>query len=133
LANIIAIPWVSLVVVPAALAGTLMQLLLDWPWLVQLAAAALNALFAGLDWLAQWRPAERLAFPGGWGFLLGLAGVVALLSPLARLRWMPALACILALAWPPQSRPGPGELWVTVHDVGQGLSVLLQTLERAVP
>lgn len=130
LANIVAIPWVSLLVVPAALAGTVMQLLLDWPWLVQLAAVALNALFVGLDWLAQLRAAERLAFPGWWGFGLGLVGIAALLSPMARLLWVPALACILALVWPPQPRPGPGELWVTVLDVGQGLSVLLQTREN---
>src|SRR5690606_40499902 len=76
------------------------------------------------------RAADRLAFPGWWGFGLGLVGIAALLSPMARLLWVPALACILALVWPPQPRPGPGELWVTVLDVGQGLSVLLQTREN---
>ena len=130
LANMIAIPWVSLLVVPMALLGTLLQLLFDWPWLVQLAAVLLNWLFAGLEWIAQFRPAERLAFPGWPGFLLGLAGVTALLSPLARILWLPAAVCLLALLWPPQPRPAPGQLWVTVLDVGQGLSVLMQTREH---
>lgn len=127
LANIIAIPWVSLLVVPLAMLGTLLQLLFDWPWLVRLAAQLLNWLFIGLEWVAQMREAERLAFPGWAGFLLGLAGVAALLGPLTRLLWLPALACLVALFLPPQPRPAPGQLWLTVLDVGQGLSVLLQT------
>ena len=130
LANIVAIPWVSLLVVPLALLGTLVQVLFDWPWLVQLAALLLNWLFSGLEWLAQFRAAERLAFPGWAGFVLGLVGVTALLSPLARLLWLPAVACLLALLLPPQPRPAMGHLWVTVLDVGQGLSVLVQTREH---
>ena len=130
LANIIAIPWVSLLVVPTALLGTLAQLLLDCPWLVQLAALLLNWLFTGLEWVAQFRQAETLPYPGWPGFLLGLIGVAALLSPLARTLGLPALACLLALLWPPQPRPPAGQLWVTVLDVGQGLSVLVQTQGR---
>lgn len=130
LANIIAIPWVSLLVVPAAMLGTVLQLMFDWPWLVQLAAVFLNWLFAGLEWIALLRQAERLAYPGWAGFLLGLVGVTALLSPLARTLAVPAVACVLALLWPPQPRPESGQLWVTVLDVGQGLSVLLQTREH---
>lgn len=130
LANIVAIPWVSLLVVPLAMLGTVIQLAFDWPWLVQAAALLLDWLFVGLEWFAQLRQAERLAYPGWAGFVLGLAGVVALLSPLARLVWLPALACTLAMLMPPQPRPAPGQLWVTVLDVGQGLSVLLQTGEH---
>ena len=129
-ANMIAIPWVSLLVVPLALLGTLVHVLFDWPWFVQLAALLLNWLFSGLEWLAQFRPAERLAFPGWPGFLLGLAGVTALLSPLVRLVWLPAAVCLLAMLLPPQPRPPQGQLWVTVLDVGQGLSVLVQTREH---
>lgn len=127
LANMMAIPWVSLLVVPMALLGTLLQLLFDFPWLVRAAAVSLNWLFDGLSWVAQWREAERLAFPGWTGFLLGLVGVGALLSPLARLLWLPGLACVLVLLLPAQPRPEAGQLWVTVLDVGQGLSVLVQT------
>ncbi|MFA5679288.1 MAG: DNA internalization-related competence protein ComEC/Rec2 [Pseudomonas sp.] len=130
LANIVAIPWVSLLVVPAAMLGTVLLLLLDWPWLVQLSALLLNWLFAALEWIALIRPAERLAYPGWPGFVLGMMGVTALLSPLARPLALPAAACVLALLLPPQPRPPSGQLWVTVLDVGQGLSVLLQTAEH---
>lgn len=127
LANMLAIPWVSLLVVPTALLGTLLQLTLDWPWLIQQAAHLLNWLFTGLEWTAELRQAERLAFPGWPGFLFGLLGVTALLSPLARTLWLPATVCLLALFLPPQPRPEHGQVWVTVLDVGQGLSVLVQT------
>lgn len=127
LANILAIPWVSLLVVPAAMLGTVLQLTFDWPWLVQAAAVLLNWLFNGLEWIASLRQAERMAYPQWTGFILGLAGVAALLSPLARLLALPAAACIAALLLPPQPRPPAGQAWVTVLDVGQGLSVLVQT------
>ncbi|MEZ2745053.1 DNA internalization-related competence protein ComEC/Rec2 [Halopseudomonas bauzanensis] len=130
LANVLAIPWVSLLVVPAALLGTVLELLFDLPWVLQGAAIALNWLFEGLGWLAQLRAAERLATPDWPDFVLGLVGVAALLSPLTRLLWLPAVACLFALLLPAQERPLPGQLWVTVLDVGQGLSVLLQTEEH---
>ena len=119
LANILAIPWVSLLVVPAAMLGALLQLLFDWPWLVQWAARLLNWLFSALEWLAFIRQAERLAYPGWVGFLLGLVGVTALLSPMARLLALPAAACVLALFLPPQPRPEPRRLGDRA-DVGQG-------------
>ena len=127
LANVVAIPWVSLLVVPAALLGTVLELLFDFPWLLKTAAAALNWLFEGLGWVAQLRAPERLAAPDWLGFLLGLMGIAALLSPIARILWLPGILCLLALLLPPQPRPPPGQLWATVLDVGQGLSVLLQT------
>lgn len=127
LVNMLAIPWVSLIVVPAALLGTVLELGFGWPWLLQLSASSLDGLFQGLTWVAQLHSPIRLATPGWPVFALGLLGVVALLGPLARLLWAPGLACLLVLWLPAHPRPEQGQLWVTVLDVGQGLSVLLQT------
>ena len=77
--------------------------------------------------LARPGPSRRRQMAGKAGLA---AAVLALLSPMARLFWLPALACALAMLLPPEPRPGPGQLWVTVLDVGQGLSVLLQTREH---
>jgi competence protein ComEC len=129
--NILAIPWVSLLVVPAALLGTLLELIAGVPWLLWGAAEALNMLFRALDWAAQWHFPSYLAFPGWLNWGLGLTGILAFLSPLARLLWVPALACLPVLLASPQPRPDEGEFWVTVFDVGQGLSVLVQTREHA--
>jgi competence protein ComEC len=129
--NILAIPWVSLIVVPAALLGTLVELAVGIPWLLWMAAEALNALFVALEWAANWHVPRYLAFPGWVNWGLGLAGIMALISPLARLLWLPALVCIPVLFAAPQPRPADGDAWVTVLDVGQGLSVLVQTREHA--
>lgn len=130
LVNMLAIPWVSLLVVPTALLGTVLELALDWPWLLQFAAHCLNWLFQGLAWAAQWHPPVRLGAPDWLVFVLGLAGVAALLGPLTRLLWVPGLVCLLVLWMPAHPRPQQGQLWVTVLDVGQGLSVLLQTRQH---
>lgn len=58
LANLLAVPWVSLVVLPLALLGTL---LLPVPWLgaslLWLAGGSMQLLFVALCWVAAWLPA----------------------------------------------------------------------------
>jgi competence protein ComEC len=129
--NILAIPFVSLLVVPSALLGTLLELTLGVPWLLWFAAEALDGLFLALQWASGWHVPTYLAFPGWINWVLGVTGVLALLSPLSRLLWVPALACLPVLLAEPQPRPEEGEFWVTVLDVGQGLSVLVQTRQHA--
>ncbi len=131
LVNILAIPFVSLLVVPAALLGTLLELVLGVPWLLWFAAQLLDGLFLALEQAASLHVPTYLAFPGWINWLLGVAGILALLSPLSRLLWLPALACVPVLLAAPQPRPVEGEFWVTVLDVGQGLSVLVQTRQHA--
>jgi competence protein ComEC len=130
IANIVAIPWWSLVVVPLALSGTALEALhagwgtwawrlaswtfdLSWPLFQALAASPL-ALF----WLPQpaWF-ALPLALIGGFWLLLprGVPG-----KSLALLLWLPLL-------WPQRGLPDRGEVELQVIDVGQGLSVLVRT------
>lgn len=134
LANLLAIPWWSLVVVPLALAGTALEALHAglgaWAW--WLAGQAFAPSWAIFSWLARaplalwWLPEPRwfatpLALGGAFWLLLprGLPG-----KPLAALLWLPLL-------WPQTGRPGPGEVRLTVLDVGQGLSVLVRTRSHA--
>ncbi len=133
-ANLAAVPWVGLAVVPPLLAGTA-ALGLELPGgesLVRLAAAALSVLWAGLDWAAtlpwvQWlRPA-----PPPWTVALAAAGAGLALAPRGlpgRALW-PAFLVPLLAARPPA--PPPGEAWITVLDVGQGLAVLVRTRHHA--
>lgn len=126
LVNLLAIPWVSLFVVPAALFGAALQLMagLDGPLL--LAAHLLNLLLLALGWVAEWADVLRMPFPGWVAWLIAMAGVVAWLLPVALLRPL-ALLCLLPLILPEQQRPEPGEARIVILDVGQGLSVLVQT------
>lgn len=134
LANLLAIPWWSLVVVPLSLLGTGAEALHagwgTWPW--RLAAwcfdpswrlfEALAASGAALWWLpeARWY-ALPLAVAGAFWCLLprGVPG-----KPLALLLWLPLL-------WPDRRLPAHGEAEMVVIDVGQGLSVLVRTRRHA--
>lgn len=131
LVNLWAIPWVSVLVVPPGMLGALLVLLGGPDWLLVLAAWSLETLFLCLSWVAQWQSPVNLGFPGWLNWSVGLLACLLLVSPLAPLLRIPALVCLLALAWPATPRPAEGQLWVTVLDVGQGLSVLLQTREHA--
>ncbi len=124
LANAVAIPVVSFVVTPLALAGLLP--LLD-P-LLSLAHGVMALLMIVIDWLAvlplaMWQQAA----PPGWSVLLALAGGVWLLLPRGfPSRWLGLLAFLPLLTIAPP-RPASGEAQVTVLDVGQGLAVHVQT------
>lgn len=128
--NLVAIPWVSLLVVPAALLGTLADLLGGSSWLLVMAAYALNGLFSLLELAASWQGPVAQPFPGWGNWLIGLSGALMLVSPLSRVLRIPALSCLLVLFIPPVARPEAGAFRVTVLDVGQGLSVLVQTRSR---
>ncbi|MEO5565752.1 MAG: DNA internalization-related competence protein ComEC/Rec2 [Luteimonas sp.] len=133
LANMVAIPWWSLVVVPLALLGTALDA--AWPgvgaWSWQLAAWAFDLAWPGFQWLGRsplslwWLPE-----PGWYAVPLALLASVWLLlprgipgKPLALLLWLPLL-------WPSLHLPRTGEFELVVLDVGQGLSVLVRTSSR---
>lgn len=127
LANAVAIPVVSFVVTPLALAGML-------PFsdpLLHLAALVMSWLMAFLDGLAAspWAVWQQHA-PPPWSTALALAGVAWLLLPRGfPARWLGLAACLPLVLVPPP-RPAPGEARVTVLDVGQGLAVHVQTATR---
>ncbi|SDS04127.1 competence protein ComEC [Halopseudomonas sabulinigri] len=130
LVNLVAIPCLSVFLLPLALLGALVELLTGWPLLLQYAAGALGLLFNGLTWVAGFSPLVHFAFPGWLGWLCALAGSLMLLSPLSRLLWLPAGLCLLPLLLPQFARPDQGELQLTVLDVGQGLAIHVQTAEH---
>ncbi|MEH6389858.1 MAG: DNA internalization-related competence protein ComEC/Rec2 [Pseudomonas profundi] len=131
LVNAVAIPWVSLMVVPAALLGAVLELAFGWSWMLWAAAHALDALFDGLTWVADFQAPLRMAFPDWLGWSVGAIGTLALLSPLGRLLLLPAALSLAVLLIPGRPSPEQGAIWVTVLDVGQGSSVLIQTHNHA--
>jgi competence protein ComEC len=125
-ANLLAVPWVTLVVTPLCLLGMLLPL----AWGV--AAEALQALVwvlkvcATLPW-AQWSaPAAPL-----WAGAAALLGMVALVL---RLPWW--MRCFgLALVLPVLSwqtpRPAEGSFELIAADMGQGHAVLVRTAKHS--
>jgi len=127
LANLLAVPWISLAVLPLALMGTaLLPLAGIGEALLWLAGGSLDILLRGLTLLAQWRPAwEPPALPL-WAWVLVCLGALVLLLP----RGVPlrGLGGVMLLAlWVPRDEVPPGHVEVWQLDVGQGLAVLLRT------
>jgi competence protein ComEC len=131
LANIIAVPWVSLLVVPLVLLGTLFlpmaggglaQALLHLANLSLAALWPLLSAIASLD-LAQWTQ----HVPLGWTVLPALLGTALLLLP----RGVPGRG--LGLVWMAPALlvtpagPGYGSIYFTLMDVGQGLAAVVRT------
>lgn len=128
LANAIAIPLVSLVVVPLTLAGALLPL----PALLHAAHALLETGMAPLEALAAMpgAVAENAAAPA-IAVAGAVAGAVVLLGPRGLPMRLVAVALLLPLAFHRAPQPAPGEAWVDVLDVGQGLAVVVRTATRA--
>jgi len=128
LANLLAVPWVSLLVLPPALLGTL---LLPVPYvgagLLWLAGGLIDWLFRGLSLIAGVWPAWISPSLPWWALLIGSLGALLLLLPrgvpLRPLGW-PLLLILLA---PPRERVAEGLADIWQLDVGQGLAVLIRT------
>lgn len=133
LSNLIAVPFVSFVIVPCVLFGTLLL-------------GVCPPLAAPVLWLAaqfahaQWWLLEKMAtWPGAhwylpsvqlWALLFALLGSLWLFMPRGLpLRWL-GLLLFLPLLLPPRPQLAEGAFEVWMLDVGQGLSVLLRTREH---
>jgi competence protein ComEC len=121
-ANLVAIPWVTLVVTPLAMLGVLWSG--AWVW----ASAALLPLAQFLAWLAAWPLASVSTALPPWGLaMLALMGAVGCVLRMP-LPWK--LLC-LPLLWPvvfwAPARPAHGTFELLAADVGQGNAVLVRT------
>ncbi|MCC6198112.1 MAG: DNA internalization-related competence protein ComEC/Rec2 [Burkholderiales bacterium] len=127
LANAIAIPAVTLVVVPLTLTG----ILVPFAWLFELAHAALVPLMAFLAWLSGLPDATwQQHAPPPWTVVAGCFGALWLLAP----RGVPARACgvlwLLPLFLVVPARLPDGAFRLTVLDVGQGLAAVVETRQH---
>lgn len=133
LANALAIPVFTLLLVPPVLLATACYLLpitpLGWcgDWLVQIAGFAAAWLWPFLTWCAGLPGALWWAqVPWSWFLLAAPAALVAVLpvAPLARVLALALLASAFLLRAP---RPPSGELWLDVRGEGRSQVVLLRT------
>ncbi|BDU58112.1 DNA internalization-related competence protein ComEC/Rec2 [Limnohabitans sp. MORI2] len=122
LANLLAVPWVTLVITPLCMLG----LVLPFAWSV--AAEALQGLVwllkacAGVSW-AQWSaPAAPLW--AGAAALVGMS-VWAMRVPMW-LRWFSLALVLPVLSWQ-TPRPAHGTFELVAVDMGQGHAVLVRT------
>jgi competence protein ComEC len=124
IANAVAIPAVTLVVVPI----TLLWLLIPIDALLSFAHVLIEALVALLQWLASLTaPMWSQHAPPLWAVILATCGILWLLAPrLVPHRWIGAVWCLPLFAVVPPS-PSSGEFRVTILDIGQGTAVVVRT------
>ena len=121
-ANLVAIPLVTLLITPLAVLGVMIHPL----WTV--AAALVQAMIAFLGLLAAW-PFAVWTAPAAppWALVLGLlAALVGVLPFPWWLRWL-AVPLALPLLLPALPRPAEGRFELVAADVGQGTAVLVRT------
>ena len=134
LANLIAVPWVSVLVVPLVLLGgvlclftpevatllwTLAHFFMDELWL-------LLKFFAKLEWSVWQTPQVTL-----WVIISSCIAIAFLFLPKGTPTRYWGLVCLLPLVFYKPATPAPGEALIRLLDVGQGLSLLIQTQHHA--
>ncbi len=124
-ANVIAIPVITLVVTPLALAGIVA------PPLWSLGAGVVDGLHHVLAWMGS-APAATWAAPVApwWAQWAGLAAGALAVAPLPWRARVFALPLALPLLLPVVERPAPGRFEVVAVDVGQGTAVLVRTATK---
>ena len=129
--NAFAIPWVSSVVTPVVLAGIGLPAPLD-AYAFRLAHAMLEPMMTLLRHLADWPAGVFWLRMPDWPVLaLACVGVAWVLMPRGwPLRWAAPITW-LPLVAPAPDAPPPGGFRLTVFDVGQGASVLVETARRS--
>lgn len=128
LANLVAVPWVSLLVVPLTLTGVL--LLPWWPsaggLLLELAATLMQWLWPLLQWLEAALPLLPRAV-SLWSAACATAGLLWLFAPHGWPLRHAGVVLLLPVLFPRGEPPAEGTALFTLLDVGQGLSAVVQT------
>ena len=129
-ANLLAIPWVSFLVVPPVLAGLTVlpfsEMMAGTFW--SFAGTASSILFQFLGFIDQFQgPLSTMAPPSAVQVALALLGAFVLLLPRGIPARLMGLFLILPLFFPPGQRTPAGTIEVEILDVGQGTAVLVSS------
>ena len=132
-ANLLAVPVLGMLLIPICLLGTVLLWILPpaGEVLLHLAEIILREFWRVLEWFsalpfAQWTRADLPP----WTWFPALVGVLLLLAPRGIPgRWLGVVLWLPALLHQPD-RPEPGGYRLTLLDVGQGLSAVIETRHR---
>ncbi len=124
IANAVAIPLVTMLVVPL----TLIWMLIPIDALLAVAHQLISWLTLGLQWLMTWpAPLWTQHAPPWWTVALALLGSLVLLAPRGwPHRWLGVLWCLPLFTITPEP-PAVGEFKLTILDIGQGTAAVVQT------
>ena len=133
LANAIAIPVVSYIVTPLAIAGALLPDFIG-KWLLMPAHATMDYLAIMLAWMASWKWAIAWSSqPAWWAIALSTIGIIIAIRPgsiqeswISRVAGL-ALCATLFIQPLTNAHLEKGVFRATVLDIGQGTAVLIET------
>ncbi len=129
IANAIAIPLVSLCIAPLAL----LLIVMPQGLIATLAHEAVRLCFALLEWLSALPGAVwQQHAPVLWTVPLAVAGVALIMLPRGFPGRLLGAVLLLPMFVVRPAAPLAGELWLTVLDVGQGLSAVARTANHTV-
>jgi competence protein ComEC len=133
-ANLIAIPWIGMIVLPLSLLGTFLLGLgfESGALLLRLADYSLGLIWPVLEGL-QGIPISWMAMPApsmGILVLTGLA-IIMLLAPSGWPGRLMGVLFLLPLFLMQTPRPESGGFWLEILDVGEGLAIVIHTREHS--
>ena len=130
-ANLLAIPWVSFILVPLGLFTAIFGHWLVFPWMVSILTHSIDYLFYYLHWVDSFSfvnfnvSVVDFLSPLAWMIVIG----VFTLLPLPQL-FPVILITALAGFFPAYEKIPSGEARVDMMDVGQGLAVVVRTAKH---
>lgn len=129
-ANSIAIPWLSFLILPFCFLSAIFLFVSPniGACCLLIADKSLSALWVFLTWMASMPYASwQIVIPNLSTFFLMSVGFILLLLPAGVPgRWMGLIWLLPVITYKP-IKPDEGDFWLTVLDVGQGLSAIVQT------
>lgn len=130
IANTIAIPLLGFMILPFCLLSAIFVFFIPKvaEFLLWIAATNLNFLWKMLVWLAQFNGAiMHTAMPNFMVFFITILAIIVLLAPRGFVAKPLSIIFLLPLFIYSNDKPQEGDFWLTQLDVGQGLSVVIQT------
>lgn len=130
LANCVAIPWLGFSILPFCLFSTITLFIA--PKTAALSLWLAGKSLTGLWWLLTWFAnlhfsSWQQAMPNNGVLILTIIGVILLISPKGFPgKWLCSIFFLPLLFYQPEC-PKYGDFWLTLLDVGQGLSLVVKT------
>jgi competence protein ComEC len=129
-ANSVAIPWVGFIIVPLSLLGSFLFIFSNHAatLVLTLADKILSVLWIVLTWFSHLpNVVWYQTIPHTWMLIAAIIGMLFLLFPAGFPGRYLGIIWLLPLALYKPSVPQKGEAWLTLLDIGQGLSAVVQT------
>jgi competence protein ComEC len=129
-ANFLAIPWVGFIVLPLSVLSTLLSLISPQigGLILHLAAFMMQLFWSLLQKLGSFSDLQwHVAITNSFIFISSAVGILILLASKPLLIRIIGIIFLLPLFFWQPARPKVGEVWLTLLDVGQGLSAVVQT------